>query len=109
MVAYNALIPSIYGDTNCTYTVGNSSIVFNDGDFAWTISSLVCDGTAKSGTFLKNSTITSFGSCAQMGASDYDNYWKFKMGMLCYPEFSKLIQAKADVTIAKPYIPLAES
>lgn len=107
MISFSALpkvvlavsLVSTVADT-CSYSVGNSTINFKDVTTVWNITSLVCDGVTQNKTFSVNDT--GFGSCARVGTSDYDNYWKFQMGVLCYPAFSQLLYAKANVTISNP-------
>ena len=85
----------------CSYTLGNSTINFVDDQGVWNITSIVCDGTQLNRNFTKEDT--GFGSCDEMGATDYDRYWMFVMGSLCYPNFSKLLAAKASVAYTTPF------
>ena len=88
-------------DVTCSYTVGNSTIVFKDQSETWYLSSVTCDNTKRVDTDIDRSLVT-FGRCDYMGASDFDNYWKIMMGVLCYPDYSKFLYAKGAASYSNP-------
>ncbi|TEB18083.1 hypothetical protein C9890_0477 [Perkinsus sp. BL_2016] len=88
-------------DVTCSYTVGSSTIVFKDQSETWYLSSLTCDDTKRVDTDIDRSLVT-FGRCDHMGASDFDNYWKIMMGVLCYPDYSKFLYAKGAASYSNP-------
>ena len=87
---------------SCTLTVGTSSITFTQSsDKEWNIDSMVCDGIPFhnwAATDLNKTHVMS-GGCWQLGDTDYDLYWKFFLGMKCYPQYEDILLQKADATL----------
>lgn len=100
MIVFIQFLGCTKGPT-CSYTLGDSVISFVDDQGVWNITSIICDGTPLTRTYTKDDT--GFGSCDEMGSTDYDRHWMFVMGSLCYPNFSKLLVAKGSVAYTTPF------
>lgn len=69
----------------------------------WYISSIVCDGTPQPNFQVNTSDVIS-GRCSNLGDTDVDLYWKFRLGMLCYANYTQLLEAKANVTMVPAFV-----
>lgn len=88
--------------TSCSVEMGDSSMELKSNGGSWAIAGLTCDGVKSTQEF--NATEYIDGSCSRLDDTDYGLYWKFRLGMLCYPEFSTLLQAKADATLTSSFV-----
>ena len=92
---------------SCGVRIGDSSISFIEESPAvlgqWYIDSIICEGNPLKG-FQTNATNAINGRCSDLGDTDYDLYWKFRLGMLCYPEYTQFLTAKANVTMVPAFV-----
>jgi hypothetical protein len=105
--AFGALLQGCSNANTCSLTVGNSSIAFGDvlpaSSGQWYINSIVCDGSPLK-NFEVNTSAVINGRCSDLGDTDVDLYWKFRLGSLCYPAFAPLLEAKANMTLVPAFV-----
>ena len=105
-ICSSALLSGCASSSTCSLAVGNSTITFIDvpgSDSLWTINSVMCDGAPiVNRTYLPNDTMS--GSCSNLGDTDFDLYWKFRMGQMCYPEYMTILEAKANASMVSSFV-----
>ena len=74
----------------------------DDSPGLWRIESIVCDGKAYPSSKLDPTDFFS-GSCGELGDSDVDAYYQFRMGMICYETYIAQLKAKASVTLTSSF------
>lgn len=107
LCAFVVLMQGCSRANTCSLTVGKSSIAFGDvwpaSSGEWYIHSIVCDGSPLKNFQVNTSSVIN-GRCSDLGDTDVDLYWKFRLGSLCYPDFAPLLEAKANKTLVPAFV-----
>lgn len=94
-------------NTTCSVEIGTASMTFEESTEIglWKIQGIICDSTvAKSSPDVPlNSNDYIPGACSQLGDRDFDTYYQFMIGLLCYPAYADRLKAKADKVMLSSY------
>ena len=87
----------------CSVDIGTSSLCFREADIPgnWRIDSITCDGTASEKVLDPEDYFP--GACSQLGDTDYDLYYKFMLGTLCYNDYAEDLSVKAKWSMVVDY------
>jgi hypothetical protein len=69
----------------------------------WRIDSIICDANYTYDSSKLNPDDYFSGACSQLGDSDTELFYKFLMGTICYPDYSNILKAKANVTMTSSF------
>ena len=101
-----AILSGCSGNKTCSVTVGTSSMEFLESDLSnsWRINLLTCgDEEATPKELDPNDYIP--GSCAQLKDYDYENFYKFQLGLLCYSggTWDAELSTKGELVLVSDY------
>jgi len=101
-----SLFQSCTNPVTCSVSIGNSTMQFSESTTqigVWRIDSIQCDTnyTYDSSKLDPNDYFS--GACAQLGDSDVELYYLFRMGTMCYNDYDQVLRAKANVTMTSSF------
>jgi len=101
-----SVLQSCTNPATCTVSIGDSSMQFSESTSImgmWRIDWIQCDANYTYNQSLLDPNDYFSGSCGQLGDSDTELYYLFRMGTICYKDYYSVLIAKANVTMTSAF------